>query len=92
MKGGSEGDSNDSDPTDRKGRDGSPEWFDVGIIKGTTCTVSSFYLPREDGSEENLENEADERLLRKIDLQVSVSNCALTSIKLTYTTTYYHEF
>ena len=20
-------------------------WFDVGIIKGTSCTVSSYYLP-----------------------------------------------
>ena len=91
MKGGSGGgDSNDpSDPTDRKGRDGSPEWFDVGIIKGTTCTVSSFYLPREDGSEENLENEADESLLRKIDLQVRVR---IDFKKLIYTTTYNHEF
>ena len=23
-------------------------WFDVGIIKGTSCTVSSYYLPNGD--------------------------------------------
>ena len=23
-------------------------WFDVGIIKGTSCTVSSYYLPSGD--------------------------------------------
>ena len=24
------------------------QWFDVGIIKGTSCTVSSYYLPSGD--------------------------------------------
>ena len=58
---------------DRKSgsRDGSPDWFDVGIIKGTTCTVASFYLPSEDGAAAGLENEPDESVLRKVDLQVS---------------------
>jgi hypothetical protein len=23
-------------------------WFDVGLIKGTSCTVSSYYLPNGD--------------------------------------------
>ena len=51
---------------------GGDEWFDVGIIKGTTCTVASFYLPNEDGaSTGGIENEAlDESVLKKVDLQV----------------------
>ena len=48
-------------------RDG--DWFDVGIIKGTTCTVSSFYLPQT--SSEDVDIEGDDSVLRKVDLQVS---------------------
>lgn len=41
-------------------------WFDVGIIKGSSCTVSSYYLPSGDleRSEIDIEGEG----LRKVDL------------------------
>ena len=39
-------------------------WFDVGIIKGTSCTVSSYYL-----TESEIDVEGDEHQLRKLDLQ-----------------------
>ena len=51
-------------------RDG--DWFDVGIIKGTTCTVSSFYLPQVPG--EDVDIEGDDNVLKKVDLQV-VTTC-----------------
>ena len=40
-------------------------WFDVGIIKGTSCTVSSYYLPNGDleKSEIDLEVSADDALV-----------------------------
>merc|ERR1719376_34742 len=49
-------------------RDGG-QWFDVGIIKGTTCTVSSFYLPQVPGSGEDVDVEGDDSVLKKVDLQ-----------------------
>merc|ERR1719510_971530 len=43
-------------------------WFDVGIIKGTTCTVSSYYLPS--GSDSgDVDIEGDENILKKLDLK-----------------------
>ena len=44
------------------------KWFDVGIIKGTTCTVSSFYLSNKDDSGE-VDIEGDENILKKLDLK-----------------------
>ena len=38
-------------------------WFDVGIIKGTSCTVSSYYLPNGD--------------LEKSELDLEVGRCQL---------------
>ena len=40
-------------------------WFDVGIIKGTSCTVSSYYLPNGDleKSEIDLEVSAEDALV-----------------------------
>ena len=44
------------------------KWFDVGIIKGTTCTVSSFYLSN--GNESgDVDIEGDENILKKLDLK-----------------------
>merc|ERR1712241_555619 len=44
------------------------KWFDVGIIKGTTCTVSSFYLSS--GNESgDVDIEGDENILKKLDLK-----------------------
>jgi hypothetical protein len=44
-------------------------WFDVGIIKGSSCTVSSYYLPSGDIERSEIDVEGDEHLLRKVDLQ-----------------------
>ena len=38
-------------------------WFDVGIIKGTSCTVSSYYLPNGE--------------LEKTEIDVEVSNFSI---------------
>ena len=44
------------------------KWFDVGIIKGTTCTVTSFYLSS--GNESgDVDIEGDENILKKLDLK-----------------------
>merc|ERR1719510_1321624 len=42
-------------------------WFDVGIIKGSSCTVSSYYLPSGDGERPEIDVEGD--MLRKVELQ-----------------------
>jgi len=44
-------------------------WFDVGIIKGTSCTVSSYYLPNGDLEKSEIDVEGDESLCKKVDLQ-----------------------
>ncbi|XP_059090898.1 host cell factor-like [Tigriopus californicus] len=44
-------------------------WFDVGIIKGTSCTVNSFYLPSGDGERNEIDVEGDEYMLKKLELQ-----------------------
>jgi len=44
-------------------------WFDVGIIKGTSCTVSSYYLPSGDLERTEVDIEGDENLAKKVDLQ-----------------------
>ena len=45
-----------------------PQWYDVGIIKGTSCTVNSYYLPAgENGDKIDVEG-MEEQLLRKVDL------------------------
>jgi hypothetical protein len=41
------------------------KWFDVGIIKGTTCTVSSFYLSNKDDSGE-VDIEGDENIQKSL--------------------------
>ena len=41
-------------------------WFDVGIIKGTSCTVSSYYLPSGELEKSEIDVEGDENLLRKV--------------------------
>ena len=48
-------------------------WFDVGIIKGTSCTVSSYYLPNQEKSAD-IDVEQEE-ILKKLDLQVGFFNC-----------------
>lgn len=42
-------------------------WFDVGLIKGSSCTVSSYYLPS--GELESTEIDVEGNNLRKVDLQ-----------------------
>ena len=44
------------------------KWFDVGIIKGTTCTVSSFYLSNQNEAGD-VDIEGDENILKKLDLK-----------------------
>merc|ERR1719450_947717 len=44
-------------------------WFDVGIIKGTSCTVSSYYLPNGDLEKSEIDVEGDDNLAKKVDLQ-----------------------
>jgi len=44
-------------------------WFDVGIIKGTSCTVSSYYLPNGDLEKSEIDVEGDESLAKKMELQ-----------------------
>ena len=44
-------------------------WFDVGIIKGTSCTVSSYYLPNGDLEKSEIDVEGDESLAKKLELQ-----------------------
>jgi len=44
-------------------------WFDVGIIKGTSCTVSSYYLPSGDQEKTDIDVERED-ILKKLDLQV----------------------
>jgi len=44
-------------------------WFDVGLIKGTSCTVSSYYLPNGDLEKSEIDVEGDENLAKKVDLQ-----------------------
>ena len=34
-------------------------WFDVGIIKGSSCTVSSYYLPSGDGERPEIDVEGN---------------------------------
>ena len=36
-------------------------WFDVGIIKGTSCTVSSYYLPNGDLEKSEIDIEVNVR-------------------------------
>ena len=46
-------------------------WFDVGIIKGTSCTVSSYYLPN-GGDQDKTDIDVErEDILKKLDLQVN---------------------
>ena len=45
-------------------------WFDVGIIKGTSCTVSSYYLPNGDQEKTDIDVERED-ILKKLDLQVN---------------------
>lgn len=42
-------------------------WYDVGIIKGSSCTVSSYYLPSGDLERSEIDVEGD--VLRKVELQ-----------------------
>jgi len=56
----------DMSSAEERKRDGG-QWFDVGIIKGTTCTVSSFYLPQTPG--DDLDVEVDDSVLKKVELQ-----------------------
>jgi len=44
-------------------------WFDVGIIKGTSCTVSSYYLPNGDLEKSEIDIEDSETLAKKLELQ-----------------------
>ena len=44
-------------------------WFDVGIIKGTSCTVSSYYLPN--GELEKTEIDVEVQL----HLQLGLNQC-----------------
>ena len=44
------------------------KWFDVGIIKSTTCTVSSFYISNGKDSGD-VDIEGDENILKKLDLK-----------------------
>ena len=47
-------------------------WFDVGIIKGTSCTVSSYYLPS-GGEQDKTDIDVErEDILKKLDLQVRI--------------------
>ena len=50
----SNGTSSSKDPQEAK-RDAN--WFDVGIIKGSSCTVSSYYLPSGDGERPEIDVE-----------------------------------
>eukprot|EP00096_Caligus_rogercresseyi_P012382 TRINITY_DN5163_c0_g1_i1.p1 TRINITY_DN5163_c0_g1~~TRINITY_DN5163_c0_g1_i1.p1 ORF type:complete len:1406 (-),score=452.83 TRINITY_DN5163_c0_g1_i1:478-4695(-) len=53
-------------PTPRPPSDRSKDssgWFDVGIIKGTSCTVAYYYLPSEG------EGDVEDRVLKKLELQ-----------------------
>ena len=43
-------------------------WFDVGIIKSTSCTVSSYYLPNGDLEKSELDFEV--RLISKTHLTI----------------------
>lgn len=56
----------DMTPEERKRE---ANWFDVGIIKGTSCTVSSYYLPNGDLEKSEIDVEGDENLCKKVDLQ-----------------------
>jgi host cell factor len=56
----------DLSPEDRKRE---ANWFDVGIIKGTSCTVSSYYLPNGDLEKSEIDVEGDESLTKKMELQ-----------------------
>jgi len=56
----------DMTPEERKRE---ANWFDVGIIKGTSCTVSSYYLPNGDLEKSEIDVEGDESLCKKVDLQ-----------------------
>ena len=48
-------------------------WFDVGIIKGTSCTVSSYYLPG-GGDQDKTDIDVErEDILKKLDLQVRMN-------------------
>ena len=38
-------------------------WFDVGIIKGTSCTVSSYYLPNGDLEKSEIDIEVSSRFV-----------------------------
>ena len=56
----------DVSPEERRDANG----FDVGIIKGTSCTVSAYYLPNQEKSAD-IDVEQEE-ILKKLDLQVGV--------------------
>merc|ERR1719469_678993 len=56
----------DMTPEERKRE---ANWFDVGIIKGTSCTVSSYYLPNGDLEKSEIDVEGDESLAKKMELQ-----------------------
>jgi len=56
----------DMSPEERKRE---ANWFDVGIIKGTSCTVSSYYLPNGDLEKSEIDVEGDESLTKKMELQ-----------------------
>merc|ERR1712012_87694 len=47
----------------------SSSWFDVGIIKGTSCTVSSYYLPNGDMEKSEIDFEGAEDIAKKLELQ-----------------------
>merc|ERR1719422_2335007 len=44
-------------------------WFDVGIIKSTSCTVSSYYLPNGDLEKSEIDLEGEEPISKKLELQ-----------------------
>ena len=53
-------------PTSSSSAAADSNWFDVGIIKGTSCTVSSYYLPSGELEKSEIDVEGDENLLRKV--------------------------
>ncbi|XP_040580206.1 host cell factor 1 isoform X2 [Lepeophtheirus salmonis] len=56
-------------PVEQRTKDNSG-WFDVGIIKGTSCTVASYYLPSGDSERStDIDVEGDGNTLKKVELQ-----------------------
>jgi len=58
---------NDKDTVNGTEEKRDANWFDVGLIKGSSCTVSSYYLPS--GDLESTEIDVEGNNLRKVDLQ-----------------------